>query len=151
MELRDRLTGLYHLRRMKEIAEGQMAAVERDGTPMSLGQVYIANFKEYNEHNGYQQGDFVLRRTAELLKGLEVMGVVPGRCFGATFLVLFPGKNREQARFLLSRFEKDLSGSPFDGEERLSAKKLVVKVTVAEYPRGSGLSFDSFFAHLEEA
>ncbi|MEK6696424.1 MAG: diguanylate cyclase, partial [Candidatus Deferrimicrobiota bacterium] len=114
-------------------------------------QIYIVNFKEYNEINGYQRGDFVLRKTAELLKSLEVMGAVPGRCYGATFIALFQGKNRQQAQYLLAQFEKDLSAFTFYGDKRLAAEKLLVKTTVAEYSSDSGLSFDEFFARLEEA
>lgn len=151
MEHRDRLTGLYRLLRVKEVAEGLIASSVSEKTPLSVGQIYVVNFKEYNEINGYQRGDFVLRKTADFLKALEVMGVVPGRCYGATFLALFPGKTREQATYLLSQFEKDLSAFLFYGETRLAAEKLAVKITVAEYPRESGLSFDDFFARLEEA
>jgi diguanylate cyclase (GGDEF)-like protein len=151
MEHRDRLTGLYRLLRVKEVAEGLIASSVREGTPLSVGQIYIVNFKEYNEINGYQRGDFVLRKTADFLKALEVMGVVPGRCYGATFLALFPGKTCEQATYLLSQFERDLSAFLFYGETRLAAEKLAVKITVAEYPRESGLPFDDFFARLEEA
>ena len=79
------------------------------------------------------------------------MGAVPGRCYGATFLALFPGKTREQAMYLLSQFEKDLAAFPFHGEKRLAAERLAVKISVAEYPRESGLSFDEFFAGIEEA
>ena len=147
---RDHLTGLFHLVHMKEMAEEQIAAAVREKAPLSIGQIYIANFKEYNEINGYQRGDFVLQKTAEFLKALEVMGVVPGRCYGATFLALFPGKAREQATFLLSRFEKDLSAFPFYGGKRLAAERLTVKISVAEYPLESGLSFEEFFARIDE-
>jgi diguanylate cyclase (GGDEF)-like protein len=150
MEHRDRLTGLFHLRHVKALAEEQIASSVREMAPLSIGQIYIVNFKEYNEINGYQRGDFVLRKTAEFLKALEVMGAVPGRCYGATFLALFPGKTREQATYLMSRFENDLHSFPFYGETRLATEKLAVKVSVAEYPRDSGLSFDDFFARLEE-
>jgi diguanylate cyclase (GGDEF)-like protein len=148
---RDRLTGLFHLRRVKELAEEQISASLRGKTPLSVAQIYIVNFKEYNERNGYQRGDFVLQKTAEFLKSLEVMGAVPGRCFGATFIVLFPGKSREQASYLLSQFEKDLSSFSFYGEKRLVLEKLAVKLSVEEYPRESELSFDEFFARLEDA
>jgi len=151
MENRDPLTGLFHLRYLKGIAEGQIAAAAREKVPLSVGQIYIGNFKEYNERNGYQRGDFVLQKTAEHLKALEVMGVVPGRCYGATFLALFPGKSREQAQYLLSQFEKDLSTFSFYGEKRLVGEKLSVKTTVEEYSGASGLSFDEFYARFEGA
>jgi len=151
MEYRDPLTGLFHLRRIKGIAEERIGAAILEKFPLSVGRIYITNFKEYNERNGYQRGDFVLRKTAELLKSLEVMGAVPGRCYGAAFLVLFPGKNREQAQYLMAQFEKDLAAFSFYGGQRLVAEKLLVKTTVAEYPRDSGQSFDDFYAGIEEA
>ena len=151
MENRDRLTGLYHFHYAKTFAEEQIAAGLQDGTPFSMGMVYIANFKEYNETNGYQRGDFVLQKSAELLRALELMGVIPARCFGATFLALVPGKNRDQAAYLLDHFRKDFGEVSFYGEKRLPTGKVSVKVTVAEYPRESGQTFDEFFASLEEA
>lgn len=151
MEHRDALTGLFHLRRIKAIAEERINAAILEKTPLSVGQVYLTNFKEYNETNGYQRGDFVLQKAAELLKSLEVMGAVPGRCYGATFIVLFPGKNRQQAQYLLSQFEKEFAAFSFYGDQRLAAEKLLVKASVAEYPRDSGQSFDDFYARIEEA
>jgi diguanylate cyclase (GGDEF)-like protein len=150
MEHRDRLTGLFHLPHVKGIAEEQMATAVRDQSPLSVGLVFIVNFKEYNEFNDYRRGDFVLRKAADLLKALEVMGVVPGRCYGAIFVALFPGKTRDQAKYLLSQFEKDFAAFTFYGEEFLATKKLAVKISVAEYPPEAGLSFDEFFSRLEK-
>ncbi|HWS15453.1 MAG TPA: diguanylate cyclase [Candidatus Methylomirabilis sp.] len=150
MEHRDPLTGLFNLRHIKGIAEEQIGAAILGKVPLSVGQVYISNFKEYNERNGYQRGDFVLQKTSELLKSLEVMGAVPGRCYGATFIVLFPGKNSQQAQYLLAQFGRDLSAFSFYGDKRLIAEKLLVKTTVVEYPRDSGQSFDEFYARIEE-
>jgi diguanylate cyclase (GGDEF)-like protein len=150
MEHRDRLTGLFHLPHVKAIAEEEMATAVRDMSPLSVGLVFIVNFKEYNEFNDYRRGDFVLRKAADLLKALEVMGVVPGRCYGAIFVALFPGKTRDQAMYLMSQFEKDFAAFTFYGEEFLATKKLAVKISVAEYPRSAGLSFDEFFSRLEK-
>ena len=149
MENRDRLTGLFHLRYVRGLAEGFVNAAVRDRVPFSMALVYLANFKEYNELNGYQRGDFVLQKTAELLRGQEVMGVVPARCYGATFLALFPGKNEEQGKYLAAQFVKEFDQFSFYGEKRLSGGKLVVKISTAEYPRDSGKSFDEFFAGFE--
>ncbi len=149
LENRDRLTGLFHLRHVKGVAEEIISTAVRDKVPFAAGLVYLANFKEYNELNGYQRGDFVLQKTAELLKGQEVMGVVPARCFGATFLTLYPGKNFEQGRYLVDQLLKDLGQFAFYGEKRLSDGSLSFKTAVLEYNRDSGLSFDEFFSKLE--
>ncbi|HEX9191725.1 MAG TPA: diguanylate cyclase, partial [Candidatus Deferrimicrobiaceae bacterium] len=151
MENRDRLTGLFHLPHAKKLAEEQIALAVRDHVPFSIGMVHLSNFKEYNEVNGYQRGDFVLHKTAELLRGQEVMGVVPTRCYGATFLILFPGKNLDQAKYLLTRFQKEFEQVSFYGEKRLEGGKIVLSIVTAEYPAGSEQAFDEFFARLEEA
>ncbi len=149
MENRDRLTGLFHIRHVRALAEGYVNSSVRDRVPFAMALIYLTNFKEYNELNGYQRGDFVLQKTAELLKGQEVMGVVPARCYGATFLALYPGKNEEQGKYLAAQFAKEFDHFSFYGEKSLSAGKLVAKIATIEYPRESGKNFDEFFAVLE--
>ncbi|MCL5966308.1 MAG: diguanylate cyclase [Deltaproteobacteria bacterium] len=151
MDIRDRLTTLFRLRHARGLAEESIAAAVRDKVPFAMGVVYLANFKEYNELNGYQRGDFVLQKTAEMLRKLEVMGAVPARCYGATFLALFPGKTEDQAKYLLSQFANDFEQFTFYGEKRLREGKLVTRVNVAEYRRDSGQTFDEFFSGLELA
>jgi len=151
MENRDRLTGLFHLSHAKTLAGEQIALAVRDGVPFSIGLVHLGNFKEYNEVNGYLRGDFVLQKTAEILRSQEVMGVVPTRCYGSTFLLLFPGKNLDQAKYLLTRFQKEFEQFSFYGEKRLAAGKVAAAVVAAEYPRESEQTFDDFFARLEGA
>jgi diguanylate cyclase (GGDEF)-like protein len=146
---RDGLTGLYHIRHMRELGAARIQEALRDGVPLSAATVYLANFKEYNEVNGYQRGEFVLQKVADLLKGQEVMGAVPGRCFGATFLILYPGKNREQGKYLLDQFVKEISAFSFYGDKQVQAGRLVVEASLAEYDRASGESFDEFFNALE--
>ena len=148
MEHRDRLTGLFNLWHVKEIAEERLASTMDEKTRLPVGKIHIVNFREYNEINGYRRGDLVLEKVAELLKVLEVMGVVPGRCCGATFLAIFPGKTREQAAYLLSQFERDFSASPFYDQIRLAGEKIAVKVSIGEYSREAGDSFDDFFARI---
>lgn len=150
MEIRDRLTGMFHLRYGRSLGEGFVSAAVRDRVPFSMALVYITNFKEYNERNGYQRGDFVLKKTAELLRDQEVMGVVPVRCYGPTFLVLFPGKNEDQGRYLTDQFQKAFDQFSFFGEKALVGSRLVIKISLGEYRRDQGQTFDEFFASIEE-
>jgi len=149
LENRDRLTGLFHLRHIRAEGESLVNAAVRDQAPFSMSLVHLSNFKEYNERNGYQRGDFVLQKTAELLKKLEVMGAEPSRCYGATFLVLFPRKNEEQGRYLIGQFQKEFEQFSFYGEKKVEEGKLTPRIVVAGYPRDSGMSFDEFYASLE--
>ncbi len=149
VENRDRLTGAFRLRHVRTLAEKHINAAVRDRVPLTGILIYISNFKEYNELNGYQRGDFVLQKTAEFLKAQEVMGAIPARCYGATFLSLFPGKNEEQGRYMASQFAKEFEQFSFYGEKRLTGGKLSPKVSVCEYPRDTGITFDEFYEQLE--
>lgn len=151
MENRDRLTGLFHLHHVKMLAEEYINATVQKGVPFTMTIVHLGNFKEYNDLNGYRRGDFVLQKTAELLKGQEVLGVVPARCYGATFLALFPGKNEEQGKYLTDLFMKEFDQFSFYGEKKLSEGKMIAKVLTAEYARESGKSFDEFLSDIENA
>ncbi len=149
MENRDQLTGLFNLRHARSLAEGHINAAVRDRVPLAMGIVRIANFREYNELNGYQRGDFVLQKTAELMKDQAVMGIVPARCYGATFLVLYPGKNEEQGQYLLSQLLREFSQFSFYGEKKLPDGKLAFRTSLAEYRRDLGQTFDEFFAAVD--
>ena len=150
MENRDRLTGLYRLRFARQQAEGYVAASLRDQVPFSAARIHLANFKEYNERNGYQRGDYVLQKTAEILRAQEVMGAIPARAYGAVFLVLYPGKNRDQSNYLVQQFLRDFKQFSFYGEKQLEEGKIVPAASVEEYPRDQGPTFDEFFASLEK-
>jgi diguanylate cyclase (GGDEF)-like protein len=149
MENRDRLTGLFNMNYVKSLAEEHIGAAVSKGVPFTMSIVHLNNFKEYNDTNGYKRGDFVLQKTAEFLKNQEVMGVVPARSYGATFLVLFPGKNENQGKYLIDMFIKEFNDFSFYGEKRLADGKMVAMVSTAEYARGSGKTFDEFFTDLE--
>ncbi len=149
MESRDQLTGLFNLKHARSLAEGHINAAVRDRVPLTMGIVRIANFREYNELNGYQRGDFVLQKTAELMKDQAVMGAVPARCYGATFLVLFPGKNEEQGDYLLSQLLREFSQFSFYGEKKLQEGKLAFRSALAGYRRDLGQNFDEFFAAVD--
>ncbi len=149
LENRDSLTGLFHLRYARPIAEGHMNSAMRDRVPFSMTYVHLSNFKEYNDLNGSRKGDFVLQRTSGLLKGQESQGAIPVRCYGATFLVLLPGKNREQGTIAAGRFLEDFGRVSFQGEERLPGGKLTARVVTAEFSRETGKSFDEFFSGIQ--
>ncbi len=110
---------------------------------------HIANFKEYHESNGYQRGDYVLRKFAEHLKKLEEMKVVAGRCYGATMAALFKSHDYDQAKTLVDKFEVEFGEFSFYGEKKLASSKLMVKTVIEAYPLQDPPGFDEFFKSLE--
>jgi diguanylate cyclase (GGDEF)-like protein len=149
LEKTDKLTELYHLRNFKSIAEEEFARSVKTGNPIAMALLHIVNFKEYNELNGYQRGDYVLQKFSELLKKLEVMKVTLGRCYGATMIALFHNHNYEQAKYLIDQFENDFDQFSFYGEKKLTTSKLMLNTVVEAYPVADLPGFDEFFKSLE--
>ncbi len=149
LENTDRLTGLYHLKYFRKLAIDIVSDASRRNEPVTMALVNIENFKEYNELNGYQRGDFVLQKVAEFLKKLEVMGANVARCYGATMAILFKGQNLNQAEFLLEKFEDEFNEFSFYGEKKLQQGRLVLRKVLREFPFEEGLSFDEFFKEME--
>lgn len=145
----DRLTGLYNLEHFKIIAEEEFIRSARSGNPLAMALFHIANFKEYHESNGYQRGDYVLRKFAEHLKKLNEMNVVVGRCYGATMVALFKSHNYDQAKTLVDQFEHEFAQFSFYGEKKIASSKLVVKTVIDTYPSQDPPGFDEFFKSLE--
>ncbi|RMG57921.1 MAG: diguanylate cyclase [Deltaproteobacteria bacterium] len=148
LENTDRLTGLFHLNYFLKHAGAVALEEARKGNPVTLTLINIENFKEYNELNGYQRGDFVLQKVAEFLRKLEVMGALVCRCYGATMAILFPGQTMEKAGFIFEKFESDFNEFSFYGEKKLSEGRLVIRKVTEEFDPSRG-SFEEFFREVE--
>jgi diguanylate cyclase (GGDEF)-like protein len=64
----DGLTGLFNRREFDIAIEREWQAGLRDGTPVALLMVDVDSFKSYNDRNGHQLGDAVLRQIALTLR-----------------------------------------------------------------------------------
>src|SRR5690606_6564712 len=63
----DPLTGLANRRHFNETLEAEMRRSMRQGTPISLIEMDVDSFKEYNDSYGHVAGDRCLARIAEVL------------------------------------------------------------------------------------
>ena len=86
----DALTGLWNRHYFQQFADRESARAKRYQVPLSAIMIDVDHFKHYNDTNGHQQGDEVLRRVALLLKNnlREVDAVA--RYGGEEFVVILP-------------------------------------------------------------
>lgn len=113
----DELTQLPGRRALRE-------ATARLGNRFAVGMLDIDHFKKFNDTHGHDTGDEVLRMVAAKLAR------VPGsaRAFrygGEEFCVLFPGRNRDEARDTLDALRRSIADKPFElrrGERRHDGK-----------------------------
>ncbi len=84
----DEVTGLYNRRYLQETLTRKAEAIRRAAHPFAIIMVDIDHFKHYNDRNGHLAGDGVLRKVAELLRGVIRGGDVIARYGGEEFCIV---------------------------------------------------------------
>ncbi|MBK7073625.1 MAG: EAL domain-containing protein [Myxococcales bacterium] len=85
---KDALTGLYNHGIFQERLREEVARAQRNGTGLALLLIDVDGFAQVNHALGYQAGDAILRRVAELL----TVGDSPGRVRGSDIAARFGGE-----------------------------------------------------------
>ncbi|MDD0837627.1 GGDEF domain-containing protein [Curvibacter sp. HBC61] len=108
----DSLTEALTRRAVLELADNELARLQRYGEPLSLMMLDLDNFKDINDRLGHQQGDAVLidfaNRTRAVLRRPDQLG----RYGGEEFLVLLPATDARAARVVAERVRQAAPSSP---------------------------------------
>jgi diguanylate cyclase (GGDEF)-like protein len=87
---RDPLTDLYNRRHLEISLQRELSRAQRHGFPVSVIMLDVDHFKAFNDTNGHDAGDEVLRNVAHVLKRHTRAEDVACRYGGEEFLVVLP-------------------------------------------------------------
>jgi diguanylate cyclase (GGDEF)-like protein len=87
---RDPLTDLYNRRHLEISLQRELARAMRHGYPVSLIMLDVDHFKAFNDTNGHDAGDEVLRNVAHVLKRHTRVEDVACRYGGEEFMLVLP-------------------------------------------------------------
>lgn len=88
--IRDPLTGLFNRRYLEETLEKEVRRASRSGEPLSVLMADLDHFKKFNDTNGHDAGDAILRGVGACLgKSVRAEDVVC-RFGGEEFVVILP-------------------------------------------------------------
>ena len=115
----DELTGLYNRKYLHARLDAEISRAKRYGTDLSCLLVDIDFFKTVNDIYGYDWGDVLLKRMAEMLKGLIRKEDILTRYGDEEFIVILPNTPEENAFLFAERFRRDIEKMEFipAGEE----------------------------------
>ncbi len=97
MSRRDELTGLLNRRVLGEELDRQLAASKRQGRPLSVVMLDMDHFKDYNDEQGHQAGDRLLRSVAAAWSAALRETDMIARYGGEEFVAVLPDCNIEAA------------------------------------------------------
>ncbi|GMR05226.1 MAG: hypothetical protein BMS9Abin24_020 [Thermodesulfobacteriota bacterium] len=131
MAITDGLTGLYNHRFFMKRLHEEVERTKRYGRPLSLIMLDIDFFKQYNDNNGHQMGDDLLRTIATLIKdNLRVMDFV-ARYGGEEFVILLSETGKQNALLTAEKVRRLVEDYPFPLQETQPEGNLTVSVGVA--------------------
>jgi len=131
---RDGLTGLYNHAYFQDALRQEVSRSVRHGYVFCLLFADIDAFKKYNDREGHQAGDVVIRGIAEILRGCFRESDVFARYGGEEFVVLLPETPIERARAVAERFRDAVAKHPFPGREGQPRGMVTVSMGLSSYP-----------------
>ncbi len=131
----DDLTGLHNRKFLIERLESEMSRAKRYNSKVSCILFDIDFFKVVNDMYGYEWGDVLLKKIAEMLLNLARKEDVVTRYGDEEFMVLLPDTSEENAFIFAERFRRDvekMSFIPAGEDERHPVK---ISGGIASYPQ----------------
>ena len=138
----DGLTGLYNHRYFYDMIEEYLSDSEERNQPLALLFMDLDYFKYYNDLNGHQEGDEVLKTVASLIKNSVRATDIVSRYGGEEFAVILPDTDQEEALRIAERVRLAVWTEEFIGEEYLPTERLTISIGVSVYPDNANNEID---------
>lgn len=130
----DELTGLHNRRYLQERLEGEISRAKRYSTKLSCVLFDIDFFKTVNDIYGYDWGDILLKRMAEMLKNLIRKEDILTRYGDEEFIVILPNTPEENAFLFAERFRRDIEKMEFIPAGEEERHQITVSGGISSYP-----------------
>lgn len=134
MTNRDGLTGVYNHRFFHEALSEKIHIASKKGMPISVLFIDIDHFKHYNDLNGHQKGDEILKRVAGLIgEGIRKEDVL-ARYGGEEFAIILPDACRDRGLDIAENIRKIVQDTYIVGQENQPSGNLTISIGIATYP-----------------
>jgi diguanylate cyclase (GGDEF)-like protein len=114
----DGLTKLANRKHFDGFLETQINYSRQTKKPLSLIMIDVDNFKHYNDTNGHQLGDEVLRGVARQLAGSVRASDLAARYGGEEFAIILPETKKEMAVVIAEKMRRSIAESEFPNGDK---------------------------------
>ena len=130
----DELTGLHNRRFLLERLEAEISRAKRYGTSVSCILFDLDYFKVVNDMYGYEWGDILLKKIAEMLANLARKEDIVTRYGDEEFMVILPNTTEENAFIFAERFRRDVEKMQFIPAGEDENHPIRISGGIASYP-----------------
>lgn len=147
LALRDELTGLYNRRGFLALAGQQLKLALRIGLGLSLVYADLDGLKRINDTFGHDEGDAVLRKTAEILRDTFRDSDIIARLGGDEFTALVINSSDDGPRSIALRLQQKLADY---NAQRTHTYELSLSVGIASLDLKRAASIEQLIAKADE-
>lgn len=130
----DGLTGLYNRRFFNEELGRELNRSVRHSLNMSLILLDVDHFKTYNDLNGHQAGDDVLKSVGTILREATRVCDMECRYGGEEFAMILPETSKAQALLIAEKLRRRVEETEFVNQESQPHGNLTISAGVATFP-----------------
>jgi len=130
----DELTGLYNRKYLHHRLEAEISRSKRYGTPVSCLLLDIDYFKIVNDMYGYDWGDILLKKIAQMLSALVRREDVLTRYGDEEFIIVLPETTEQQAMIFAERFRKDVERMEFIPANEPERHPITISGGISSFP-----------------
>ncbi|NTV52298.1 MAG: diguanylate cyclase [Candidatus Firestonebacteria bacterium] len=150
LTITDEKTGLFNYRYFKQTMTEEMKRAERYSRHLSLVIMDIDFFKHYNDTNGHNMGDLLLKELAALLKESVRETDLVARFGGEEFVLLLPETPVSLAFKLADNIRLRIKNHAFPMEEKQPNHDLTMSMGVASFPAKNILTPDALIEKADQ-
>ena len=131
----DELTGLYNHRYFQEFLQKSIDNADKENQEVSLLFMDIDYFKNFNDINGHQAGDLLLKEISQIMKSCIRGSDVVARYGGEEFAAILPNTTENNAVKIGERIGSSIQNTYFKGQENQPDKNITISIGVSSYPK----------------
>ncbi|MCD8023957.1 MAG: GGDEF domain-containing protein [Candidatus Gastranaerophilales bacterium] len=130
----DELTGLYNRKYLHSRLDAEISRAKRYGTDLSCLLLDIDFFKTVNDMYGYDWGDVLLKKVAEMLSAVIRKEDILTRYGDEEFLLILPNTSESQAFIFAERFRRDIEKMEFIPAQEEERHPITISGGISSYP-----------------
>ncbi len=138
----DELTGTYNQRHFRKLLKREFELSKQRGTELSLIMIDTDHFKQYNDAQGHEMGNEVLKRVSQIIRDNLRDHDHLSRYGGDEFSVLLPNTSSEAGQEIAQRLVVSVSKAHFPGMDTSSPYPITLSVGGATHPGDAQSSED---------